>query len=924
VERADATPAGPPLDVVAPPMEPSASSLSGKRVSHYRVLEVLGGGGMGVVYKAEDLKLGRRVALKFLPEEIASDAKALERFEREARASSALDHPNICTIHEFGEHDGRPFIVMALSEGQTLRDRIAATAGPFRMPELLKLAIQIADGLAAAHEKGIIHRDIKPANIFITNRDEVRILDFGLAKLTEAGDHERSGHEDTQTASVHDLSLSLTGVAMGTVPYMSPEQVRGEKLDARTDLFSFGLVIYEMATGKRAFREDKAADLHEAILNRAPVPARDLNPVLPPRLEEIINKALEKDRDLRYQSAAEMRADLQRLKRDTESSPHVFPSPFVEAPSLRKPRRYTRKLLYGIVMLSVLLALGLGWVWFKSERFATRRILSERQLTRNTPENRALGSQISPDGKYLLYADTKGLHLIVVDTGEIHDIPLPEELQTQLWDVTWFPDGEKVLLTAQSKTEGSVIWVTSVFGGGPRKLRTRGGFAVVSPQGSSIAFISGQGREIWVMGANGENPRKIFASESEPFATLAWSPTGQRLAYIKSPSVGSEFGGSIETVALDGGAPSSVISDPLLHSVKNVAALLWIRDGRLIFTLREGLGSSDANLWETIADPRTGKASGKPERITNWYGFAPWSPSVDKDGSRLVVTKGRVRDDVYVGELKENGTRLDSTTRLTLSDSKDFPDAWARDSTAILFESDRAGKFQIFRQQREHDTAQALIQGPDDERSATLSPDGAWILYWTTAHGELPPTSMRLMRSPTSGGSPEQVLEVPIEATPGFDCPSHPGSSCIFSRPEPDHLVFYALDPLQGLSKEVARTQGPTGRSEWSISPDGTRIAVEIANGLRIIDLRKGTERNLPFPWRLWSLSWAPDGRALFAAAQSTEYLIVRIELDGKTRVLLDRGRNQWLGFASPSPDGRYLAFSQQSFDSNVWLLENF
>jgi Tol biopolymer transport system component len=259
-----------------------------------------------------------------------------------------------------------------------------------------------------------------------------------------------------------------------------------------------------------------------------------------------------------------------------------------------------------------------------------------------------------------------------------------------------------------------------------------------------------------------------------------------------------------------------------------------------------------------------------------------------------------------------------------LSDSKDFPDAWARDSTAILFESDRAGKFQIFRQQREHDTAQALIQGPDDERSATLSPDGAWILYWTTAHGELPPTSMRLMRSPTSGGSPEQVLEVPIEATPGFDCPSHPGSSCIFSRPEPDHLVFYALDPLQGLSKEVARTQGPTGRSEWSISPDGTRIAVEIANGLRIIDLRKGTERNLPFPWRLWSLSWAPDGRALFAAAQSTEYLIVRIELDGKTRVLLDRGRNQWLGFASPSPDGRYLAFSQQSFDSNVWLLENF
>ena len=319
VERLDAIPAAPPSAVVAPVPEPSASSLSGKRVSHYRVLEVLGGGGMGVVYKAEDLKLGRRVALKFLPEEIASDAKALERFEREARAASALDHPNICTIHEFGEHEGQPFIVMTLLEGQTLRDRITATAGAFGLPELLKLAVQIADGLAAAHEKGVIHRDIKPANIFITNRDEAKILDFGLAKLTDVGDHERSRHEESQTASVHDLSLSLTGLAMGTVPYMSPEQIRGEKLDARSDLFSCGLVIYEMATWQQAFRQETAAELHEAILNRRPVPARELNPALPPRLEEIINKALEKDRNLRYQTAAELRADLLRLQRDTDS-----------------------------------------------------------------------------------------------------------------------------------------------------------------------------------------------------------------------------------------------------------------------------------------------------------------------------------------------------------------------------------------------------------------------------------------------------------------------------------------------------------------------------------------------------------------------------------------------------------------------------
>jgi DNA-binding winged helix-turn-helix (wHTH) protein len=255
IERMDVSPPSPPLDVAAPLVpEPSASSLTGAKVSHYRVLEVMGGGGMGIVYKAEDLKLGRRVALKFLPEELGNNAKVLERFEREARAASALDHPNICAIYEFGEHEGRPFIAMPLLEGQTLRDRIAARAAPFTTDELLKLAIQIGDGLAAADEKGIIHRDIKPANIFITNRDEAKILDFGLAKLTHAGDREGLPNHETQTAPVPDLSLSVTGVAMGTAPYMSPEQVRGEKLDARTDLFSLGLVIYEMATGKQAFR----------------------------------------------------------------------------------------------------------------------------------------------------------------------------------------------------------------------------------------------------------------------------------------------------------------------------------------------------------------------------------------------------------------------------------------------------------------------------------------------------------------------------------------------------------------------------------------------------------------------------------------------------------------------------------------------
>jgi eukaryotic-like serine/threonine-protein kinase len=785
--------------------------MIGQTISHYRIVEKLGGGGMGVVYKAEDTRLHRFVALKFLPDDVARDPQALARFRREAQAASALNHPNICTIHDIGEEDGRTFLAMEFLDGVTLKHQIAGR--PLEVETILSLAIEIADALDAAHGKGIVHRDIKPANIFVTARGHAKILDFGLAKvMTSAGSASEIAAANMQTLSGEEPYLTSPGTALGTVAYMSPEQVRGKEMDARTDLFSFGVVLYEMATGALPFRGDTSGLIFEAILNRVPAAPVRLNPDLPPKLEDVIHKALEKDRELRYHSAAEVRADLKRIKRDTESQGIKAEGVDEREKSRRRGSRSKWILGAPLAVLIAGVAFG-GYRWLRPAQ--AQSAFQQYRISRLTSTGNMYDVSLSPDGRYLAYvaADSPGHSIWVQQIATTANVRVLEPRVTGgfVSRVRFSPDGTYIYYTQyDNKSEASDLFRLPAVGGNPIKiLGDVGSFFSISPDGSKIAFrrtkrgVTTAEYYLVTADVDGIHEKKLLTlKHPERLFDIAWSPDRSNIAV----GIDEEAQGNVNSVALvaaQGGAEHRLTHHMLVWGIA------WLPDGSGLLISSPGAENpggpaqlwtlslphramrrltNDLNEYQDVSLTADGKnITSRQKQMSSSIWIAPAAtPSQAKElpGSgrmdgvrglawlpqdRLLYMGSEI--DSQIWQMDRDGSHREQLTHLA-GPSQD-PVSTGDGSTLLFSHTDNTTKdLGIWRMNADGTDPKPLIVDKTSVWNPEISPDGKWVVYVSNDGGT--------MKALTANGT-----GAPLDPLGGYGTISCGGQLIAFEHADP-------------------------------------------------------------------------------------------------------------------------------------------